>query len=424
MLAIVNAADPIRQSDDHRGVVLPEYKIPSFHELTPELEITNRLAGIQPALAALEMDAALIIEPVDFFYFSGTMQAGHLFLPAHGYPRLLIRRNLARALAESPLPAMEVISFKQLQNMVKEVLGQEPRRLGLELDVLPVRNFQRYQALWPKTEFVDVSPAIIKQRAVKSKYELSWMHRAGQLARAVYARIPGLLRPGLTEIELAGLISNLAYAAGHQNDLRMRAFDQANYSWHVISGVSGGIASRLDASFAGYGLSPAFPMGASLKPIFKNEPILIDFGMCLGGYQVDLTRMFAMGRPAEMIIEAYQVLQTIETELAANLQPGQVPENLYNQAVATAERLGFGHAFLGPPEGKVKFAGHGVGLEVSEPPVLAPGQTTPIQAGMTVALELKMVFPGVGAVGLENTFLVTTGTPVKLTPADDEFIVV
>ena len=69
------------------------------------------------------------------------------------------------------------------------------------------------------------------------------MRRAGELADTVYSRIPSLMKPGQTEMELAGLITSEAYAGGHQNQLRMRAFDQDMYTWHVISGESGGVRS-------------------------------------------------------------------------------------------------------------------------------------------------------------------------------------
>ncbi|MEW6263788.1 MAG: Xaa-Pro peptidase family protein [Thermodesulfobacteriota bacterium] len=400
------------------------YQPPAFHQLTPAAEINRRLDEAQAGLMKHGFDAALIIQPVDLFYFTGTMQSGHLLLPARGDPLLMVRRDLDRAQVESPVPAVGLASLAELARLVNDRLGAEPGRLGLELDVLPVKSFKRYQELWPRAEFTDVSPLILEQRAVKSEYEAACLRRAGELSRRVYAAVPGFLRPGLTEIEAAGLMTKAAYQAGHQNYLRTRGFDQAMYSWHVISGPSGGIPSFIDAAFGGYGLSPAFPAGASLKTIAPGEPVLIDFGLCLDGYQVDLTRMFSIGPPPGLITEAYEALAEIEVEMSRRLRPGQTGHDLYYLAVARAEKLGFGHAFLGPPERKARFAGHGVGLEISDPPLLAPGFNTPLLAGMVVALELKMVFPGLAAVGLENTFRIGNGEPEKLTLADDRLIVI
>ncbi len=404
---------------------MEEYLAPDFHRLTPNDEISARMSGFQETLKTQGLDAVLIVYPVDLFYYSGTMQVGHLIVPAHGDPLLLIRRNLARAKTESSLTDVrDLSSFRDLPALIRKHLDMEPNRLGLELDVLPVNMFQRYQSLWPDVSFEDVSPLIMAQRAVKSEYEIDRMREAGALARRVYGAVPDLLEAGRSEIEVAGLMTKVAYDGGHQNYLRMRSFDGINYTWHVISGESGVVPSSLDASFAGYGLSPAFPAGASRKIINQGEPILIDFGLCLDGYQVDLTRMFSIGPPPRQALDAYQALCRIESELMDNLVPGGTGEELFNLAVARAEQLGFGHAFLGPAHRKVSFAGHGVGLEINELPVLAPGFTQPIEAGMTVALELKMVFPGMGAVGLENTVRVKNHGLEKLTPANEDFVVV
>jgi Xaa-Pro dipeptidase len=400
-----------------------QYRIPGFHEKTPAPEIQSRIEHLRSSLDHQGLDAALIVHPVDLFYYSGTMQAGHLLIPADESPLLMIRRELSRAKKETRInDVVSIKNFRDLGAYVKERMGDDPRRLGLELDVVPVEQFQRYQEIWPHTAFINFSPAIMAQRAVKSPFEMGKMQKAGEIATHVYGQIPDLLNVGVTEIELAGLISSIAYAKGHQNYLRARAFNQEVYTWHVISGKSGGIVSCGDAPFGGYGLSPAFPYGASQKKIQKKEPILVDFGICIEGYQVDLTRMFSIGPVEPLLSEAYQALQTIDAKLRKCLYPGNSGKHCYEVAVDSAADLGFAEAFLGPAGLKARFVGHGLGLEISEPPYLAPGNDKPLQNGMTVALELKMVFPGRGAVGLENTLYIGGDGPVNLTPVDEGFI--
>ena len=90
-----------------------------------------------------------------------------------------------------------------------------------------------------------------------------------------------------------------------------------------------------------------------------------------------------------------------------------------------AEKLGFGDAFLGTPGRKVRFVAHGLGLEINEPPMYCPrGAPRCCVEGMTVALELKMVFPGLGAAGLENTVVVWASGPEKLTLAREDLVVI
>jgi len=404
---------------------MQKYVVPAFHQSTPPSEIEQRIEQMQYCIGEQGLDAMLIVYGVDLLYYSGTMQAGYLLIPAEGPAVLMVRRELERAKAETSIG--EVVALKRvrdLPNLVNEYLRKPPRRLGIELDVVPVNLFRRFQSLWPTTEFIDSAPTIMAQRSIKSDYEIAKMKDAGDLARRVYAQVPQLIETGMTEMDLAGKMTSAASAGGHQNYLRTRGFNQAMYSWHVISGESGGIVSSIDAPFSGYGLSPAFPMGASLKKIQSGEPVLIDFGICLDGYHVDLTRMFAIGQPPQIIRNAYEALIVIEKKLIENLLPGEPGNRLFVMAKKQADQLGFGDAFLGRPGLQVRFVGHGVGLEFSEPPFLAPGHKTPLQEGMTLALELKMVFSGLGAAGLENTLVIRETGPEKLTPADETFITV
>ena len=400
-----------------------EYRVPDFHHLTPATEIRARIDRARTFMRDQGLDALLIVYLIDLFYLTGTMQDCHLLLPSKGPPLLMVRRELSRAKAESAIEdVVGLKGFGPLTTLVNDRLGGEPQRLGLELDVLPVNRFRLYQSLWPSAELVDISPMILNLRSIKSDFEVDCLRRAGELAQKVYAKVPGLLRPGGTEIELADMITREASQGGHQNYLRTRVFNQEVFSWHVISGASGGVVSSINAPFGGYGLSPSFPVGASRKVIRPGEPVLIDFGFCLDGYHVDLTRMFSIGPSPSIVKDAYQALSLIEAELLQNLYPGITCGRLFDIAQDMAEQLGFGEAFLGVPGFKVRFVGHGVGLELSERPFLSHGNDTTLQEGMTVALELKMVFPGIGAVGLENTVLVTTTGPEKLTLASEEFI--
>ena len=85
-----------------------------------------------------------------------------------------------------------------------------------------------------------------------------------------------------------------------------------------------------------------------------------------------------------------------------------------------AERLRYQDSYLGPPGLQTHFVGHGIGLELAEPPFLAQGHFYPLEEGMTFAVEPKIVFPGEGAVGVENTVVVTTNGYEIITPLEQE----
>jgi Xaa-Pro dipeptidase len=390
--------------------------------LTPRTEIESRLAAFQSLLEKKDWEAALIFQDVDLFYLTGTMQQAFLWVPAQGQPLLLVKKDLARARTESSLPKIEALpSLAGLGRALTSHGYRIPGRLGLELDVLPYNTYNFLKDSLRFKEAQDISLPLRYLRAVKSEFEIRQMRRAGKMGRLLYQTVPDLLQKGLTEMELAGRMIQKALSLGDQNLLRSRGFNSTAFNWHIISGRSGTYQSRNDAPFAGLGLNPAFPMGAGSKAIRKGEPVLIDFGNCYNGYQVDQTRMFSLGRPPDECLKAYEALKEIEEKLLGQLRPGNTAESCFQPALQTAKKLGYEHSFLGPKGQQVKFVGHGVGLEIDEFPFLAQGHTYPLQEGMTVALELKIVLEK-AAVGFENTVLVLKNGLEKLTVADEAFI--
>jgi Xaa-Pro aminopeptidase len=104
----------------------------------------------------------------------------------------------------------------------------------------------------------------------------------------------------------------------------------------------------------------------------------------------------------------------------AGTRPGADCESLFLRTLDLAKDLGYEDSYLGPPGLQTKFIAHGIGLELNEFPFLAQGQSYPLEQGMTFAVEPKIVFPGEGSVGIENTVLVTQEGCEILTPIDME----
>ena len=121
--------------------------------------------------------------------------------------------------------------------------------------------------------------------------------------------IPEVLREGMREIELGGMLEAYAKPLGHEGLLRMRSLNYEPYTWHILSGRTGSIVSQSDSPMGGLGLSPAFPVGASMKKMRKGEPILIDFGINYHGYHMDLTRMYAIGHMPEPFVRGLRGVQ-------------------------------------------------------------------------------------------------------------------
>ena len=105
-------------------------------------------------------------------------------------------------------------------------------------------------------------------------------------------------------------------------------------------------------------------------------------------------------------------------------KPSATGGELYDLAVGLAAELGYGEYFMGHGDERIPFVGHGVGLELDEYPFLARGQDMPLEKGMVIALEPKLIYPGLGVVGIENTHLVTDDGLETLTVSEEDIIIV
>ena len=390
---------------------------------TPHDELQSRLAKVRKGMEKQEMEGLLVVQKMACYYLSGTSQDSMLYVPLEGKPLLMVKRELERARIESPLAdvvAME--SLREAPGLIKALYGRFPAKMGLELDVLPVRDYFRFQDLFPGITFLDGSTVIREARKIKSPYEIGLMQVAGNIGEKVYVRAREILKEGMTEIEFGGLLGATAKTYGHEGLLRVRSLNYEAYSWHVLSGPTGSIVSQSDSPMGGLGLSPAFPVGASRRVMKREEPILVDFGTCYHGYQADETRMFSIGPMKKKFSDAYKACREIHDAVLEQTRPGADCEELFQKTVRMAKKLGYQYTYLGPPGLQTRFVGHGIGLELNEFPFLAQGHSYPLEQGMTFAVEPKIVFAGQGAVGIENTVVVTGDGYEILTPlAQDIF---
>jgi len=374
-------------------------------ELTPHEEVFSRIRAFQKRLQATHTDAALLVQNVDLFYFTGTLQTGYLFTPKDGEPLFLVQKDYARAAAESPLRCVKIGSMKELPALLREEAGTH-KRVGMELDVVPVALFDRIRGLFPGWEIPSVSVEIKEVRSVKSDFEIEQIKRSGEIITGVFSRVKNHLREGMTELELDGILISIGRALGHQGLLRMRGLNQEMMNIQVVSGESGSVTSFCDTPLCGRGATPAVAQGSSSRKIGRDEPVVIDYGGGYNGYVTDETRVFVLGRLKPHLQRACQVALDILSETESFARAGELPSRIYERAREMAEKQGLAENFMGYGEGKVAFAGHGLGLEINELPIISRGGRKPLQTGMVFALEPKFVFPGVGAVGVELDYIV------------------
>ena len=385
--------------------------------MTPRTECQARLDAFRATLRSQQLDGAVLAHATDVFYLSGTRQNAALWVPAVGEAVLLVRKSLARAREEAPLA--DVRPFPPSKELAA-ALGT-PRRVGFTFDAVP-GAVERFWARALGAELVDVSTPLRSQRSVKSPWELERMRATAALLAGVFREVPSFLRAGVREVDLAAEFEFRMRKAGNEGSPRLRGFNQEFFMGFALAAGSATAPSYFDGPVTGRGLSASSPMGSSIDPIPRDLPILLDYTAIKDGYVTDMTRIAVCGRLAPELRRAFEVALAIQEEVARRLRPGEIPSAIWTRARELAQSSGLGDHFMGPPGAQARFVGHGVGLELDDVPVLAPGFDAPLVRGHVLAVEPKFVIPGLGAIGIENTFAVGDGGGERMSDLPDALI--
>lgn len=377
----------------------------------PELDLRHGALG--PRLWALELDLALIGTNPNLYYLTGSMQEGMVALSEGlAHPVYLARRTYDRARYES---ALEDVRAAVSPSKLCDALGVGPvDRLGLELDALPYGWVERVRAGLVKAsqggtgpELVDISPVLREARSVKSAWEVGMVEAAAKQSDAAMGRVPEVLREGMTELELSTEVEATMRGLGWEGITRMHRFGSEMFMGGVLSGPSGARSTNFQAVIGGWGLSPAVPHGATRRRIRRGEPVTVDICGSHAGYLTDETRTFSVGPLPEPLREAQSAGEELLRTLEREVRPGMQLAKVWERARALSQDLGVSEGFMGVGDDRMRFIGHGVGLELDELPVLAEGMLGVLPEGAVVALEPKLVHPGKGVLGEENTYHVT-----------------
>ena len=395
------------------------------YECTPREEIQSRIFRFQKSLQDNNVDGALISQNVDLFYFAGTIQPSYLFIPANGEPVLAVQENLDRAVKESGLSQIVPLkSSHQLNQTLSDFNCSVRGRVGLEMDVLPVNRYFALCRDFVEANFLDVSQLIREVRAVKSEYEILQIRKAAEILNQVMREAQRSIHLGMTELEVDASLGSLARRLGHQGRLRMRGYNQEMFYAHVFCGKTGAIPSFLRGPLGGLGTTPAIAQGASFNTIAENEPLIIDFGVGINGYVTDMTRTFVIGKLSEELKQAYSFVKDVKDFMEHWVRPGRRCSLLHKEVIQLAHQRGYQDYFMGYRGHQMPFVGHGIGLEIDEYPLIGAGFRKEFQNNMVFAFEPKLVFPDVGAVGVEDDYRVTETGIERLTTYDDQVLTI
>lgn len=386
-----------------------EYHADSFAQLTDMLLNHNplilwdkddyelRLRRVREEMLRDDAQWGLVADNANLFYLTGRVFCGYAAIPAAGEPRYFIRRP----------PGLEGdgISYIRKPEEIPALLGCTPDTLALELDTAGWNTVERLRKLFPDAALRDMSRIMMNARAVKTPAEIALMKQSGVMQSKVYEKIPSLLREGMTDVELQIEIESLLRRGGCLGNFRIHGNEMELFMANILVGDNGDTPSPYDFAMGGAGQHPSLPVGADGSVIHRGEPVMVDANGNFNGYMTDMTRMYVLGEFPPEAKRALACSIRICREISALAVSGAEAKMLYERAVEIADGEGLKDYFMGHSS-HAGFVGHGVGIEVNELPVLAPRSRHIIQEGNVIAVEPKFVIPGIGAVGIENTYIV------------------
>lgn len=401
--------------------------IPSYApERLPAAESARRIQRVMAALARWHPEAAglLVFSRLNLYYFTGTAAGGVLWIPRDGEPVLALRRAESRARDESPLAHIRLFrSFAELPALAAEEGSPWPAPgavLAAEMGGLTWAWAERFRERLGAWKYVNADDAIRRARSVKSAWELDKITCAGaKHGEALNVRLPQRLRPGMSESDIARELWDILLALGHAGPLRMQELGDEIHLGHIAVGDSANYPAHFNGSLGLVGRHTATPTGGSPAVTWRPGDLLgVDVGFSHEGYQTDKTRIYFAGNAADLpdaARRAHDAALAIGQEAAAALRPGARPSDLLRGARERAGALGVAEHFLGFGENQTAFLGHGIGLSIDEWPPIAKGFDEPLEEDMVIALEPKIGLPGIGVVGMEETYRVTANGGVVLT---------
>lgn len=387
--------------------------------LSPQ-EVLLRIGRLRgAAVAAGRTGALLIADNAMLYYLTGRVYSGWAFISVdeNVNPVWFVRRPVE-------LTGKDVVEVRKPEEIPSrlEALGISlPEAVGLEMDALPYSTITRLQAVFPGAESYTASPIVAAARSVKTPLEISMMERSGVIHTAVYHKIPSLFSPGMTDFELDVAIEHLSRLEGCLGQFRIAGKSMEFFMGNVLTGENADAPSPYDFALGGKGMDPSLPVGASGEEIKPGTTVSVDVNGDYTGYMTDMTRVFSYGDIPSEAKAAHECSLAIHREFRRMAVPGTKASDIYEMAARLAREAGFERYFMGHRQ-KAGFCGHGVGIEINETPVIAPRSRDILQSGNAIAMEPKFVIPHVGAVGIENTYIVTPEGARCITNAPEEII--
>ncbi len=377
-------------------------------------EVRERL---RESMSKAGADGCLLSVDVNLIYMTGHLFNGYYYLPLEGDPWLFVKRP-------NGMEGERVAYIRKPEQMAELFSAHGipmPAKLLLEGDELTYADYIRLAAVFPSANTLNATPLLRNLRCVKTDWELSQFRQSAALHAKTYGEIRECFHPGMTDVAFQAEIERRMRLNGSMGLFRTFGANMDIFMGSILAGENAENASPFDFALGGGGVNDTLPIGANGTILTDGTAVMVDMAGNYTPYMTDMTRAFAVGQLPGEAYRAHQVALAIQSEIERTARPGTPCAELYNIALAIAQKEGLADCFMGTRQ-QAGFVGHGIGLQINELPVLAPRSKEILAPRMVFALEPKFVIPGVGAVGIENSFLVTETGVEKLTIFPEEII--
>lgn len=354
----------------------------------------QRLERLRQVLEQQELKALLITNAFNRTYMTGfTGSSGYVYITLDRAVFLTDFRYMTQA-------AQEVSGYEIVEHppsgpaaLISQLVQQQDiRQLGFEQADVTYGAFVSYQSQLSGIELVPTNQFVEKLRMIKDAGELQIMQEAADLADRTFSHILTILKPGISELDIA---------------LEIEMFIRKN----------GGTSTSFDTIVAS-GERSALPHGRASERLLKsNEFVKMDFGAYYKGYCSDITRTVMLGKPTEKHKEIYDIVLEAQLYCLDHLKPGITGSAGDALARDIIVKYGYGDHFG-------HGTGHSLGMEIHESPRLSKQDNTILTPGMVVTVEPGIYLPGFGGVRIEDD-VVLTDTGIKiLTNSTKDFLTI
>ena len=340
----------------------------------------------------LKIDALLVSAASNIRYLSGFTGSNGLLLVTPDSQTLFTDPRYTIQASEECTCAVKTVSKGHLDLAAIEIIRRKRlKRIGFEATRVIYDSYQRLKQTLPLAAALKpIGPVIEKLRMIKSAAEIERIRRSVRTNSEAFESTVKSIRPGVSE---------MAIAAELEFKMRRLGAEKAAFETIVASG-------------ARTALPHAQP---SQQQTAVNELLLIDMGSCQNGYMSDMTRMLFLGRPSHRVRSIYRAVLNAQLAAIDTVRAGVTAGQVDRKARQVLESEGLAKEF-------VHSTGHGLGLEIHEPPRVGKKDPTRLEAGMVITIEPGAYVRGFGGVRIEDTVLVTKNGCEVLTPTSKELM--